>query len=475
VAPVSSSARKVAAALLAAAAIACVFAFFGSPRGGRGPRPDVVLVVWDTCRGDRVSVNGYAHPTTPRLGELAARGTTFRRCFTPATWTPPAHASLFTGLLPRDHGVHEGVGGERVAQGIPVLAETLRDAGYETYSVTANGMLAFSGLGEGFERVDQVLRSEDTGGTGQDAVAAVRAWRDRRRKAGEKRPYFLFVNLMECHQPYVFDAACVAAARGDAAVNGARRAAAAIDIRRTKAHLFEGDLVGEAEIRDLDAAYDGSVRLDDRWTGEILDLLREDGSLDGAFVAVCGDHGENLGEHGELGHVMSVYEPTLRVPLVVRWPGRLEGGRTEDAEVRLQDLYPTILQAARVPVPKPCGKDAVSLAESPLRPRVLVSEHGPTVHALPGIRQALPNAPASLYERFECVWRTVREPASAPGARKYLQVIRPADAGPPRVLREELYDLAADPGETRNLLAPGAPPAERATADRLRDLLDGGR
>jgi arylsulfatase A-like enzyme len=434
-------------------------------------RPNVVVFVWDTCRGDRVSVNGHPRPTTPRLAELAATGTTFRSCFTPATWTPPAHASLFTGLLPRHHGVHEGLGGERIAAGVPVLAETLREAGYGTLGITANGMLAFSGLSAGFDRFVQVLRTEDPRGTGQDAVAAVRDWAEKRRKARDTRPCFLFVNLMECHQPYVFDAASVAAAHGDAAVNGARRAAAAVDVKRTRAHMFEGKPVEEELIRDLDAAYDGSVRLDDRWTGEILDLLRAEGILDGAFVAVCSDHGENLGEHGELGHVMSVYEPVLRVPMVVRWPGRLEGGRVEDAQVRLQDLYPTILEAAGVDVPAPCGKDAVSLGESPLRPRVLLAQYGPMLQAIPGVRRALPDAPPAVLDRFRHVYRTVREPASVPGARKYVQVVLPREANTPSILREELYDLAADPGETRNLLGPGAAPAERATADRLKTLL----
>jgi arylsulfatase A-like enzyme len=451
-------ARALAALTLAAALLA------PSCSSGTGRRTSIVLVVWDTCRGDRVSVNGYPRPTSPRLDALAKEGTTFRRCFTPAPWTPPAHASLFTGLLPRDHGVRQGTGGERVNPGVPLLAETLKGAGYETVCITANGMVSgINGLTDGFETVVRVLRTDDPRGTGQDARDRVKAWLDGRRTSGERRPFFLFVNLMECHQPYVVETSAVAATRGDAAVNGARRAAELVTMKRTSAHLFGGEPVDAATLADLGAAYDGSILLDDRWTGEILDLLGDAGLREGTFVAVTSDHGENLGEHGELSHLMSVYEPVLHVPLVVRWPGRVEGGRVEDAEVRLQDLYPTILEAARVAVPPRCGKDAASLLESPLRPRTLVAEHGPNANALPEARLALPAAPAEVFDRFAFVYRAVREPASVPGARKYVQVLRPVEGGRPVLVREELYDLAADPGELRNLL-----PAERAAADRLR-------
>ena len=80
--------------------------------------------MWDTCRGDRVEVNGYALPTAPRLAGIAAEGVTFRHCFTPSPWTPPAHASLFTGLLPSRHGLRENRG-DRVHPGVPLLAATL--------------------------------------------------------------------------------------------------------------------------------------------------------------------------------------------------------------------------------------------------------------------------------------------------------------------------------------------------------------
>jgi arylsulfatase A-like enzyme len=471
---VKPSAGRIAAAAVVLFSLAAGALFLRS-RGSSPSRPSIVLVVWDTCRGDRVSVNGYAHPTTPRLAEMAARGTTFRRCYTPSPWTPPAHASLFTGLLPRTHGLLQGMG-DRVRPGIPLLAETLRGAGYETVCVVANPVLSdVTGLDGGFEFDFHCFQSER--GEFSDALRdQVKRWGDRRRSTrGDRRPVFLFVNLMDTHLPYVFDAAAVAAVRGEAAVEGARRAAAAVGDMDGKAHMLGQRRIPEETIRGLDAAYDGAIRRDDRNTGEILDYLRAEGLLEGAFTAVCSDHGENLGEHGELYHVLSVYEPVLHVPLVVSWPGRFEGGRVVDEEVRLQDLYPTILEAAGVPVPAPCGRDAVSLTASPLLPRTLVADFGPIPLALPAAREALPDAPPSVFDRFLWTYRAVREPASVPGARKLVAITRTGEGGDPAPVREELYDLAADPGETRNLLAPGGPADARAAAARLRAMGEKGR
>ncbi len=463
-------------ALVSLAVIVAVGGGLFLVRHARGGKPNILLFVWDTCRGDRVSVNGYSRPTTPRLAGLAAAGVTYRRCFTPAPWTPPAHASLFTGLLPRDHRLIEGLG-DRVRPGVPLLAQTLRDAGYETVCVSANSSVSVTtGLTEGFEEELPCYRMEDRSVTGEAALERVRTWVAARRPGeGGGRPVFLFVNLMDAHLPYTFEASSVAAVRGDAAVNGARRAAETIGNQEARTYTLGLRDIDDRTIRDLGASYDGAVRVDDRLTGAILDLLEGAGLAEGAFIAVCGDHGENLGEHRALYHAYSVYDPVLHVPLVVRWPGRLDGGRVEDGEVRLQDLYPTVLEAAGVPIPAPCGRDAVSLAEEPLRPRTLLAEFGPMLTSVPGLRQEFPEVPADVLDRASCIFRAVRDPSSTPGGRKLVSVLHAGVGEEPVLLREELYDLSTDPGETRDLLAPGGPPAERAAADRLRAAWGAGK
>jgi arylsulfatase A-like enzyme len=451
---------------LGTCAVLALAAVLVRPRapGGAFP-PNIVLVVWDTCRADRVTPNGYSRPTTPRLEELASQGVTFRRCFTPSPWTPPAHASLFTGLLPRNHGLRETRTG-RVRMGIPLLAETLRDAGYETVAFTANPVISgTSGLDHGFESVTPCYRPEGSTRPSFDAAFAVEGWVERRRAQGtSSRPLFLFVNLMATHIQHEFDAAAVEAVRGPGEVEGARRAATGVTQAAAFEHLHGMGRVDEATLRGLDASYDGAVRLDDAATGRILDALRGAGLLEGALVAVTADHGESLGEHDEIGHLTVIHEPVLAVPLVVSWPGRLDGGRKEDALVRLQDLYPTVLEAAAVPVPPVCGRDARSLAEVPLVPRILVAEYEAPADFLGEARKSFPDAPVECFARFHRSLLVVRDPAGA----KYVAVRpegAPLDARP---ASEELYDLQADPGETRNLLQGGGSPEARRRAERFR-------
>ena len=167
--------------------------------------------------------------------------------------------------------------------------------------------------------------------------------------------------------------------------------------------------------------------------------------------------------------VSRVGEPVLHVPLVVRWPGRMPGGRREDAQVRIQDLYPTILAAAGVAVPEACGRDAERLDGAAIAPRLLLAEYGPPLTYEPEARASMPKAPESAFKRFRDELLAVREP-DGPGARKYVRVTRHDPGAAPRLLREALFDLAADPGETKNLLEVGAAAAERATADRLHAL-----
>ena len=456
--------------VILAIAAAGAFALF---RGGAPPaRPDIVLVVWDTCRGDRATVNGYALPTTPRLAAFAAEGRTFRQCYTPSPWTPPAHASLFTGLLPRNHGLRETIG-DRVDGGIPLLAETLRDAGYETIAVVANSFLSDArGLVRGFGRRVECFETKFPGATGTvvaDRVAEILA---DRKAAAVGRPLFLFVNLMETHVPYAFDAAEVEAVRGVEAVEPARAAANVVSEPVLMAHTAGVRRVDPAIFPALGAAYDGAVRLVDRSTGRILDALREHGVLDRGVVVICGDHGENLGEHGALGHAHSVGDAVLHVPLVVRWPGRFEPGSVEEGQVRLQDVYPTLLEAAGVPVPRPCGRDAVTLTESPLRPRVAIATFGPATDRSQGLAILEPGAPPQAVDQPFHAYVAVREPNVRPGARKYSSWARTDFDGNTVELRERLVDPKADPAEDRNLLEGGGA-SERATADRLRNL--GGR
>ncbi|MCK6481155.1 MAG: sulfatase, partial [Planctomycetes bacterium] len=436
------------------------------PGGGAGApaRPDILLFVWDTCRGDRVSAHGYERETTPLLTALAAEGVSYRRCFTPAPWTPPAHASLFTGLLPRRHGLLEGMG-DRMKPGLRALPETLQRAGYETVCIAANALISeVTGLDAGFAREYPCYRTDDDTVTGEDALLRAREWlEERRARGGPRRPLFLFVNLMDTHLPYVRDDAAVAATHGGAARERAGRAASLVGDLEAKMHLMGARLLPEEIVRDLGVAYDGAVRRTDRITGSMLDLLAAEGIGGDALVIVTGDHGENLGEHGEMNHAFSVHETVCRVPLVVRRKGSFEGGIVVEAPVALQDLYPTILDAAGLPPEPGCGLDAVPLTTAPA-PRVIVSEYGPMPRSFAEARVAMAGAPPEALARFGWRYVAAREWSAEGGGRTYVRVEGRDGEGRPILVRESLFDPVADPGEERDLLGPAALPADRAAA-----------
>lgn len=473
--PAPRTAGRAARAAAAGLLLALLAAPLPSCDSAPGARPrDIVLVVWDTCRGDRVSAHGYPFPTTPRLAAFAADAVSFPRCSSPAPWTPPAHASLFTGLLPRDHGMTEGVG-DRVRHGIPLLPATLREAGYETVAVSANPLVSpVTGLSAGFERFVPCFR-EDQHGQGEEVREAVAAWiRERPAPGGGRRPFLLFVNLMDSHLPYAFEDADVEGMHGAGSAEKARIVAGMVGDRQAMMRLLGGIGLQEGVAHSLGLAYDGAVRRLDRATGGILDDLRGAGLLEGAVVVVTGDHGEGLGEHGEVNHGFSVHEPMLHVPLVIRWPGRFEGGRVVEDSVRLQDLYPTLLEAAGVPVPAGCGKAAEPLRPEPSGHRIALSEFGPMDRSRPNAERTMPEVPLEVFRKFHWRFRGARDDGGPAGPRKWISVVDTRSGGGTQ-LREELYDLRADPGETRNLLGPGARPEDVAEAARLRARWEAGK
>jgi arylsulfatase A-like enzyme len=460
-------------AVLAAALALLAGGYLLSRRFGEPPRPDIVLVVWDTTRADRLSAYGHGTDTTPWLRGFARDAVLYRRAYSPSPWTPPAHASLFTGLLPRRHGLLHGKG-DRVGRNAPLLAQTLRNAGYETVGFTANVYIsAATGLSDGFDSMTPLLDREEEP---EDRLQEVREWlaararREEEAKGGARRPLFLFFNFMDAHLPRIPRAEDLVAVTGKAEPPEEVRRALEVDQKRAMRHLLGVERIDDATLAGMATVYDAAVRRLDARTAALEGMLRDAGLLEGAFVAVVSDHGEHLGEHGKLNHQFSVHDELLRIPMVVRWPGRLQGGRTVEEQVRLQDLHPTILEAARVPAPPGTGLDAFPLTEVPLRARALVAEFHRPLPYLRDVRDSHPDLPARFFSPFFVTLLAHQDPVGRPGARKLVVHERRSPEGEIAVEREELFDLAADPGETRNLLADPSP-ADAAAARRLAEGL----
>ena len=301
-------------------------------------RPNLVLVVLDTARADAVEGFGAASGATPNLAALARCGAA-APAYSTCNWTTPSHASMFTGLLPRALGLGSGIAPAAALerQRGRVLAEVLRTHGYATAAVSANPYVSeWGGFGIGFDRFEQVsVRRHRPGQSWRDRLqwqlGAVRAHTDdglvavaaavRRLLAASSRdqPFFWFVNLMECHSPYL-------PPRPWNDLSAVGRWRAGLDAARWQTHdararVCVGDLdVPAAVLARMHHLYDRSVSSMDHWVGQLVDDLDRAGRLDDTVVIVTSDHGENFGEGHLVGHLLSVDNRLIRVPLIVSGP-----------------------------------------------------------------------------------------------------------------------------------------------------------
>jgi arylsulfatase A-like enzyme/Tfp pilus assembly protein PilF len=365
--------RPLLLALAAIAVIAAFFFFTRSPAPLPAPdRPDIVLITIDTLRADRVG-----RGLTPAVDALAARGRTFVNARAVAPLTLPSHVSIMTGALPPVHGVRDN--GVLFGGTPPPAARLLRDAGYRTGAFVGAYVLDRRfGLADGFETYDDRVR--------RDPDAAARLEADRRAEvvvdaalawlARTPSPRFLWVHVYDPHAPY------------DPPAEYLRRGG---------------------------SPYDGEVAYSDAQVARLIDALRAAGRLDSTVVAIAGDHGEGLGEHGEATHGMLAYDSTLRVPIVIAGPG-VDPGEVREP-VSLADLGPSLVRRAGL-APDP-GASMVDLLKPLRAERDVYAE--------------------SIYPRA-AGWHAISVLAG-----ERWKLIRTAET--------ELYDVVADPAESRNLAA----------------------
>ncbi|HYV85102.1 MAG TPA: sulfatase-like hydrolase/transferase [Patescibacteria group bacterium] len=420
------------------------------------------MVVCDTVRADHVSGDGYARPTTPEIDALGRDGAVYLDAYTPSPWTLPAHASLFTGLYPSSHGADSGH--LQLDPSLPLLARRLHDAGYRTLAYVENPWVGKEyGFDAGFDTFDEIWRGvrgteEDMGAARvSKAVESWLAWRDDNPDA-RRQPFFIFINYFEAHLPYnppaeerskfLRPAAGMSAADRDARVERLRRFKHPEEVKQI---LGVGSLE-PADFAILSDLYDGEIAYVDRHVGEVAGLLRRRGLLDRTVVAVTSDHGEMLGEHGLMDHKLNLYEPVLRVPMVLRYPPAIAPGLRVESPVMLQDLYPTLLSLAGVdqgapPAPAEGVRIQVFPPESRVLPGVtgltpgpirgasvedpLIAEYAHPGEFLDAMKEVAQGADLARWSRSLVAFRAAGE-----------KLIWASDG------RNELYDLASDPSES---------------------------
>jgi arylsulfatase A-like enzyme len=422
--------RPARADLLAALAVLLLTSLAAASCRPPDPRPSVVVVTFDTTRFDHTSLAGYARDTTPHLAALAAEGASFRTAYAPTSTTGPSHASLFTGQTPLRHGVTKN--GAPLPDESETMAEGLAAAGYRTAAFVSSFVLSrrfafdqgFATFDDAFDPATSTFAEkfwegkELEGGFDRRADETTRravAWLDANAKRG---PFFLFVHYFDPHAPYVPPAAF--------------------------ANRFVPPADGGALARDV-ARYDEEIAFTDAALGALLAALERLGRKQDTLVVVTADHGEGLMDHGHMEHGVSVYEEQVRIPLVVRWPGRVAAGRTFDVPVSLVDVAPTAYALLGLAPPAE-PVEGRSLA------RALADGAAP---------EALP---VYLYRRHFAgeqraeTWVVGEKFGVRDGRWKYVD-------GPEEKTRE-LFDLDADPKELVNRLG-DEPNATEALAARV--------
>lgn len=410
---------------------------------------NVLLLILDTVRSLDLSLYGYARRTTPSLERWGARGVVFERAISPAPWTLPSHASIFTG---RDAHELEADWRAPLDTTHPTLAEALRARGYATGGFAANLVYTArsSGLARGFAHYEdypidasavlfsgQVIRhvlafkpvSRLFGihdllerRTATDLRPRVSRWIGRR----TGRPFFAFVNLYDAHNPYL------PPAPWDTLF------APRVSWRERNLWLEQDTPLTPAQAQIERDAYDAAVAFLDHEVGLLLGELEASGHLRNTIVIIASDHGEEFGEHGLLNHGNSLYLQALHVPLLIVWPGHVPAGKRIATTVSLRDIAATTMDLL--------GGGAI--AGRSLRPLWMDSAEsvGGSLPALASVRQAsgLPS------------WFPVSQGNLGTAINDSLQLIRSSATG------EALFDLTRDPTGVRPAADSSAPPALRA-------------
>lgn len=426
--------------------------------GGGPPRPpNVLLVVIDTLRADKLGAYGNQRGLTPFLDSLAARGAVFEHAYAPSSWTIPSMASFFTSRYPTQHRVVTFA--QRIGDDEVTIGERLQQAGWLGGGYAANPNLqARFGYAQGF--ADWHADAPQDGDVDGDTLRAQGlAWLDRAAPHQHGTPALLYMHYMEPHTPYdphepfrsrfaVDEAGHVLDPQGairqmiDRATGGTVQVAPdePMELVATIAKLLgDGIPLTQAHALPLERLYDAEVAAADDQVRQLFDELGRRGLLDHAVVVVTADHGEEFFEHGRGSHGITLYEESVRVPLIVLGPGVPAGSRVTE-NVSLVDVAPTLL----------------ALLDLPPEPRFEGRSLVPTFFAATPGRGSGPDVLLQL-ERTVPVKLDHR--AHVRGlVRSGTKLLVGRDDG------SEVYDLDADPGETHR-------DAPEAAAQR--DLLAG--
>ena len=413
----------------------------GLPVGGaaNAESPDVVVILVDAMRADRLSAYGYSRETSPRIDRLAAEGVLFANAYAHGNRTIVSTPALFTSMYPSMHGA---VGFQDIMVPLPESRRTFpqlyQDAGYATIGLMSNVYLKTPfGLARGFDRVEEfeivryhtsVYRLLAAAGLlhmpayasagapeATEVTDAAIAWL---RRLPPSRPAMFYIHYMDVHHPYTPPATYEAMFRSGDALDAQALFAKTTQLVRASRLVQPPPPIAltDEELARLTDLYDACIRYTDAEIGRFLDALARRRANRERIVIITADHGDEFMEHGSLYHNNILYEELIRVPLVLWWSDGSHAGTRVEGLARHVDVLPTMAEWLGIPTPE-------QAMGSSLTPLITGEETGARETIAEGDFCA-----AVVYEG----WKILRVDSSGV---------------------DYLYDLSADPGETENLAA----------------------
>lgn len=430
---------------------------------GKAPEgpPHVLLITVDTLRADRLGCYGREEAETPNIDALAGDGVLFEFAHCDVTWTLPSMSSTFTGTLAPRHGVRSYY--DVLVEEQTTLAEILSEIGYQTAAVVgAYPVESIFGFSQGFDHYDQ----EFTDALFHDPGKKVRHVESKRGKTIAEQMEFAFEKMLNDSW------------RSDDEVTNAALEMLSTLRASEKPFFFwvhyygphshpDATVHGKENNKKHLATYSLKVTNTDYQVGRLLDALDEAGLRDRTLVILHSDHGESLGEHGFIGHGAFLYQDNLRVPLIMRWPGRIPAGARVPGLAGNIDIAPTILEAAGAGV-RAGDMDGESLFRviregGPVREEAYFETYMPAHFGFTETFETPEGKVVEVGVRRRGIlrppWKYILNeafPIYADEVKEIAEIYRK------QATREQLFNLENDPGEKENLVE-----AERETVKLL--------
>jgi len=412
---------------------------FGCNRRSKIKGPNIVFILIDTLRADRLGLYGHKEGLSPAIDSVGAEGVTFDSTVAQSPWTQPSIASLFCSRYPAVHKVLSLKLAQAMRWGraqkmavftdsFTTLAETLRDNGYETAGFIANFLMSsYYGFAQGFDfYADMPYRNQQVGDVSGNVLNKEAITWLRRRKT--RKPFFLYMHYMDVHGPYYsrpqFHEPLFAQVEKMPAKrklsDKQKRALGYLTTKQAAPIITRYNKLADY-LEFWSAFYDAGVREQDQHIAEFITDLKDMDLWDDSYVVITADHGEELQEHGYWSHGYSLYHTELHVPLIMHRPGVLPAGKRIKETVRLIDIMPTLLD--QLDMPAASGMQGRSLKD--------VIAGTPPAKPVPAFSEGVKDGPKkkSLYLGD---WKLI----VTPGEKTH-----------------ELYNIADDPMEQKNVYA----------------------